>query len=137
MQIAALILILCASLAAADASCIGGTYAACMSSFSCIQSWPESCICRNANVTRCGKACNKHDYVKDLQACPRSASKRAAKRTTVCVEACGNDQLCVLSYPAGCFCQYNIRRECIKKCGGVDPGPPTAATCPESPSAAV
>ncbi|KAF1934091.1 uncharacterized protein M421DRAFT_112764 [Didymella exigua CBS 183.55] len=35
--------------------------------------------------------------------------------------------MCIMSFPEGCHCQWNVKKDCYNKCGGVSPG---INTCP-------
>jgi len=38
--------------------------------------------------------------------------------------------MCIMSFPEGCHCQWNVKKTCYDKCGGVSPG---INTCPALP----
>jgi hypothetical protein len=40
------------------------------------------------------------------------------------------ETMCIMSFPEGCHCQWNVKKTCYDKCGGVSPG---INTCPALP----
>lgn len=40
------------------------------------------------------------------------------------------ETMCIMSFPEGCHCQWNVKKDCYFKCGGVSPG---INTCPALP----
>ena len=44
------------------------------------------------------------------------------------------ETMCIMSFPEGCHCQWNFKKTCYDKCGGVSPG---INTCPALPVAPV
>ncbi|RYN17115.1 hypothetical protein AA0112_g12212 [Alternaria arborescens] len=100
----------------------------------CIQSWPESCYCRNdadkACYEKCGgiepvyQSCTAVDNVVARAPAPEPVPEPEAQ---ACVCAPG-PHLCPQVWPDSCYCDYNAAKACSDKCGG--PAPPFPMQCP-------
>ncbi|KAF3045530.1 hypothetical protein E8E12_009295 [Didymella heteroderae] len=43
------------------------------------------------------------------------------------------ETMCIMSFPEGCHCQWNVKKDCYDKCGGVSPGINTCSALPVPP----
>ncbi|KAI4617245.1 hypothetical protein J4E80_005444 [Alternaria sp. BMP 0032] len=92
----------------------------------CIQSWPESCLCRNAGEKACFEKCGGEEPT--YQDCGVDLTPRAAEpvpepvpepQDQVCIWCPEAD--CTLAFPEGCYCRNDNARKCFEECGGPEP----------------
>jgi len=92
----------------------------------CIQSIPESCLCRNAADKACFEKCGGEEPT--YQDCGVDLTPRAAEpvpepvpepQDQVCIWCPEAD--CTLAFPEGCYCRNDNARKCFEECGGPEP----------------